>query len=232
MRKILKYLYKFFICIKVRSKGVLIKPSVNFNNKTIFEGTNVVLKGAYISNTYVGYGTYICNDTSLANCQIGRFCSIGQRVRVVTGNHPSSIFVSTNPMFFSIRKQNGKTLCDKNKFEEILSINGRNLIIGNDVWIGDGVVFKGGITIGDGAIIAMGACVTKDVPPYAIVGGVPAKIIRYRFSEKQINRLLEIKWWNNSEDWLKEHSNLFDNIDIFINEIDHEDSTYNHCRQL
>lgn len=68
--------------------------------------------------------------------------------------------------------------------------------IGNDVWIGKNVLIKGGITIGDGAIIGMGSVVTKDVPPYSIVGGVPAKIIRKRFSQTEIDALLKIKWWN------------------------------------
>lgn len=230
MRKLLKYIYKYLICRKVRSRGVLISPSVHFNNKTIFEGTNVVQKGAYVSDSYIGYGTYICYGTSLPNCHIGKFCSIGQNVRVVTGNHPSSVFVSTNPMFFSMRKQNGKTLCLKNKFEETLNINGRNIIVGNDVWIGDGVTIKGGIKIGDGAIIAMRACVTKDVPPYAIVGGVPARIIRYRFSDEQIGKLLNLQWWNNSEEWIEEHSKYFDNIDDFINKVYNEDSTCNNSR--
>ena len=230
MLKILKYIYKCIITLKVRSRGAHISPKVNFNNHTQFEGTNVVLHGSYVSDSYIGYGTYISYGTSLPNCQIGRYCSIGSNIKVVTGNHPSSVFVSTNPMFFSTRKQNGKTLCEKNKFEETLNINGRNLIIGNDVWIGDGVTFKGGVKIGDGAIIAMRACVTKDVPPYAIVGGVPAKIIRYRFTEEQIKRLLEIKWWNKSEEWIKQHSILFEDINDFINAIDHDDNTCNYSR--
>lgn len=227
MKILLKYIYKTIKGFRLRSKDIRVSPKVHFNNRTFFEGTNVIHARAWVSDSYIGYGTYICQGTSLPNCLIGKYCSIGQRVRVVTSNHPSSVFVSTNPMFYSTRKQNGKTLCEEDRFEEFLNINGRNMIIGNDVWVGDDVVFKGGITIGDGAIIAMGACVTKDVPPYAIVGGVPAKIIKYRFSEEQIKKLLKIKWWNNSEDWLRKHSILFDNIDNFINELEHENSACN-----
>lgn len=75
---------------------------------------------------------------------------------------------------------------------------------------------KGEVTIGDGAIVAMGAVVTKDVPPYAIVGGVPAKVIKYRFNEEQIARLQEIKWWNKSDSWLQSHIDDFENIETFI----------------
>lgn len=232
MYKLLKNIYKYVISLKVRSKGVHISTKVSFNDKTFFEGTNVVNSGTWISNSYIGYGTYIGSRTSLPNCQIGKFCSIAQNVKVINATHPTDIFVSTSPMFFSTLKQNGKTFCEKNRFEEFLTTNGRNLIIGNDVWIGENVVLKGGITIGDGVIIAMGAVVTKDVPPYAIVGGVPAKIIRYRFNEEQIKKLLEIKWWNYPEEWIKNHSGLFDNVDNFINELEYENSTCNNSCQL
>ncbi len=230
MFKILKYIYKYIISLKVRSKGVHISPTVLFNNKTFFEGTNVINNSVCILNSFIGYGTYICSKTCLPNCQIGRFCSIAQNVKVIETTHPTKLFVSTNPMFFSTLKQNGETFCSKSKFEEYLTINGRNLIIGNDVWIGENVIIRGGIKIGDGAIIAMGAIVTKDVPPYAIVGGVPAKIIKYRFSKEHIEKLLEIKWWNYSMEWIRNHSILFDNIDNFIKEFEHENSTCDNSR--
>ena len=104
--------------------------------------------------------------------------------------------------------------------------------IGNDVWIGEGVTIKGGVTIGDGAVLAMNACVTRDVPPYAIVGGVPAKIIRYRFDNNIIQGLLSIRWWDKPEDWIIEHAPDFCDITKFINNFRNENSTYNNCSSL
>ena len=77
------------------------------------------------------------------------------------------------------------------------------ITIGNDVWIGDNVIIKNGVTVGDGAVIGAGAIVTKDVPPYAIAAGVPAKIIRYRFDERTVRRLSETKWWSLPDDVIK-----------------------------
>lgn len=84
--------------------------------------------------------------------------------------------------------------------------------IGNDVWICDGVQIIGGHCIGDGAIIAAGAVVTEDVPPYSVVAGVPAKVIRYRFSSDEIEFLLKLKWWNREEEWIRAHADLFEDI--------------------
>lgn len=94
---------------------------------------------------------------------------------------------------------------------------GKKLVeIGNDVWIGSHVLIMDGVKIGDGAIIAAGAVVTKDVEPYSIVGGVPARHIRYRFSEEQIKKLLQLKWWEKDFGWIKEHYRDFRNINEFI----------------
>lgn len=205
--------------IYLRRKNVQVSPLSLFNGRTELEGVNVVHKGVCISNSFVGYGTYIGRNSILINCSIGRYCSIASNVKVISDTHPSSVFVSTSPMFFSTLKQTGSSYVKNTKFNEHLSIDGRNAIIGNDVWIGEGVTIKGGVRIGDGAILAMNSCITKDVPPYAIVGGVPAKIIRYRFSEDKIKRLLSINWWNKSEEWIQEHVDLFDDIDVFVKNI-------------
>ena len=84
----------------------------------------------------------------------------------------------------------------------------------NDVWIANNSVILEGVSVKDGSVVCAGAVVTKDVPPYAIVGGVPAKVIRYRFDEEQIQYLLQLKWWDKSEEWIKNYAQYFDDIDI------------------
>lgn len=216
MEELTKFLWRWFKSIMLRKKNVRISPFAHFNQKTVFEGNNVIYKGASVNSSIIGRNTYIGANSGLTNCLIGRFCSIASDVLVVSATHPSSVFVSTSPSFFSTLKQNGQTFVKKNKFEETLKLNDYRVVIGNDVWIGTKVIIKGGVTIGDGAIVAMGSIVAKDVPPYTIVGGVPAKVIKSRFTEEQISKLKEISWWNLSEEWLQIHADEFENIDLFL----------------
>lgn len=216
MRSFLVFIWRWMMSLKLKGKNVKISPYALFNSKTVFEGNNVIAKRAVVSGTYIGRNSYVGSSTYLPTCKIGRFCSIAPGIRMVPNTHPSSVFVSSSPSFFSTRGQNGQTFVKTNKFQENLSVDGFNIVIGNDVWIGTKAIIKGGIRIGDGAIVAMGAVVIKDVPPYAIVGGVPAKVIKYRFSEKQILKLLQIQWWNQSDEWFQTHAEEFENIEKFL----------------
>lgn len=170
-----------------------------------------IYKNSIISQCVLGDYTYIANDSNFLNTSIGKFCSIGPGVRCGMGMHPSKQFVSTHPIFFSNLKQAQISFASKSYFEELKPIK-----IGNDVWIGANAVILDGVNIGDGAIIGAGAVVNKDVPSYAIIGGVPAKFIRYRFNDEQRQFLLENQWWNKSDEWLKEHYKYMHDIDIYM----------------
>lgn len=165
----------------------------------------------HIYDSSIGDYSYVASNSYIYNTSIGRFCSIGSNFRCGIGIHPTS-GVSTSPMFYSSMRQNGISLSGKNKIEEHLPVK-----IGNDVFIGDNVIVCSGITIGDGAIIGAGAVVSKDIPPYAIAVGCPIQIKKYRFDKRQIEDLLEIRWWDwNDHDLYKVEKCFFD-IDNFIN---------------
>lgn len=174
---------------------------------------NTIYKYSRIRHSEIGDYSYVARDTQIQHTKIGKFCCIGPKVTTGLGIHPSSDYVSSHPLFYSTQGQSsGLVILAKNSFDEYQETN-----IGNDVWIGANVTIKSGVNIGDGAIIATGAVVTKDVEPYSIVGGIPAKHIKYRFTDEQIDFLLKFKWWNKDLDWYKENKELFNNIDKLMN---------------
>lgn len=154
----------------------------------VFEGFNHLLGKSQLANTKLGLMTYV-SSARISNASIGRFCSIGFESIIGLGSHPSK-YLSTHPTFYSVGGQSGLSFVTATTFTEYQPIT-----IGNDVWVGARAIILGGVTIGDGAIVAAGAVVVGDVPPFAIVGGVPARIIKYRFSEDVIAELLDWKWW-------------------------------------
>lgn len=163
-----------------------------------------------LRNLDLGAYSYIAKNANISNCEIGKFCSIGPNFCCGLGIHPTN-GISTSPMFYSTEKQNGITLCKENKMREYA-----HTIIGNDVFIGANVTVLDGVHIADGAVIGAGAVVVDDIPPYAIAVGVPAKIVKYRFDEHTIKRMLERKWWNDSSEDLKEVEELFWEIELFL----------------
>lgn len=159
--------------------------------------------------TAMGRHSYCCGNCFFAFATIGRFCSIGNEVIIGTWKHPTHL-VSTFPGFYSRNTFTANFRRD----EDIQEI--QQVTIGNDVWIGHRATLLGGITVGDGAIIAAGAVVTKDVEPYSIVAGVPARTVRKRFQQATIDRLLELRWWDFDDEALRQHAELFGDPDAFI----------------
>jgi len=170
---------------------------------------------AKITTAIVGNYTYISDNAIICNAIIGKFCSIGPNLICGWGIHPLN-GISTHPMFYSINKQNGITLTQKTKVQEV-----KLTVIGNDVFIGMNVTILDGVNIGHGAVIGACSLVNKDVPPYAIVGGVPAKVIGYRFDEQTIEKLLAKQWWDFNIEQLSEIEQNFFDVEAFINKNNH-----------
>lgn len=158
----------------------------------------------------IGDFSYIAKNSNISNTEIGKFCSIGPNFCVGLGIHPIN-GISTSPMFYSSQKQNGYSLVDKSKVEET-----KKTIIGNDVFIGANVTILDGVNIADGAVIGAGAVVTKDLPPYSISVGVPAKVIKFRFENATIEKIQQSQWWDNFDN-LKKVEEFFFDIDSFLN---------------
>lgn len=218
MRKLLKRVKQAVHQYKAR-KDCLFEDNVTIDSFDRFEGMNRLTTDVTFLTSSIGYASYIGNRSFIKNTKIGRYTCIATDVMTVAGSHPTSKFVSIHPAFYSTRKQSGFTYVREDKFSDFNYIDENQkftVMIGNDVWIGSGVKIMEGVTIGDGTVVAAGAIVTKDVPPYAIVGGVPAKIIKYRFDEETIKKLLELKWWEKDQAWIKSHADDFDDVEKLL----------------
>lgn len=172
----------------------------------------------FAENVEIGEFTYgspqIYSYSLSERLKIGKFCSIGDNISIMlSGNHRDD-WCTTYPF---------NVFMDEFSYIKGHPASKGDVIIGNDVWIGNDATIMSGVTIGDGSIIAANACVTKDVSPYTIVGGVPAKKIRDRFDEETTRQLLEIKWWDGEPELIYQavpllQSNLFDKLFAFYKE--------------
>lgn len=196
-------------------KSCIFHPSLNAEN-TEFEGNNFIRENVKIINSKIGFGTYIAQNSKLYNCSIGKYCAIGFESMI--GAHPVHKIASIHPALYSTKNGCGFTYTKKDSFQEYVYADEKNkfsIVIGNDVWVTAGSTkIIQNIKIGDGAIVMLDAVVTKDVPPYAIVAGIPAKIIGYRFEPDEIDFLLKLKWWNRSEEWIRNHADYFEDIKL------------------
>ena len=171
--------------------------------------TSKIESGSLFVNSIMGKHSFCGYDCQIINTEIGSFCSISNNVVIGGGRHPME-WVSMSPVFYE-----GKDSVKK-KFSEHVRIPNQKVAIGHDVWIGEKVLIAQGVKIGTGAVIGMGSVVTRDVEAYAIVAGVPAKLIRNRFTNEMIQNLLDSEWWNLPEDNLKILAEYIDNPVEFL----------------
>lgn len=215
LKKIMKkFIINIYNYLKFSRNHNIILGGNNRLNNSILIGKNKIGRNSIFVNSFLDFGSYIGNDSFFSSTQIGKYCSIGNNVNVIRGRHPSETFVSTHPAFYSLLKQGGFTYVKDQLFVEHIACNSviKSIIIGNDVWIGNEVSIMDGVTIGDGAIIGTKALITKNIEPYSIIGGVPGKVLRKRFSEEDIKFLIDFEWWNKNEKWIIENIDLFNDI--------------------
>lgn len=178
--------------------------------KNVFFGKDSkVESGCHLINVVIGKHSFCGYDCEIYNCEIGNFTSIANYVRIGGSKHPYE-WVSTSPVFY-----NGKDSV-KEKFSTFNRDIDKTTYIGNDVWIGEGCFIKAGVIIGDGAVIGMGSVVTRNVEPYAIVAGNPAKLIKYRFEKCICDRLEMLCWWEWSDEEIREASKYVQDVKKFL----------------
>lgn len=193
-----------------RAKNLTLRYMASFGGSKLGRYT-ALYENVQVSNSSLGDYSYVSPDARIINAEIGKFCCIGPEVIIGLGMHPSREFVSLHPAFYSLRHQCGASFADNQYFDEFAPVS-----IGHDVWIGARAIIPDGVSVGTGAIVAAGAVVVQDVPAYAVVGGVPARVIRYRFSAEQIERLLNFKWWDKGDEWLAGNYKKLHSIDALL----------------
>jgi len=171
--------------------------------------TSRICAGSHLVRVSMDKYSDIGYDCTIIDTKIGAFCSLGANINIGGASH-SVDWVSTSPVFNE----------NKDHIKKKFSYHKYNFtdftVIGNDVWIGDRSLIKAGVTIGDGAVIGMGSVVTKDVPPYQIWAGNPARLIKSRFADNIIYELLKIKWWEFDDETIEGLAETFCDVDLFI----------------
>lgn len=173
---------------------------------------------AYISGCNFGAFSYAEVGCRVSLTDVGRFCSIGPFSTIGLADHPDH-FVSTHPYFYRALPHIGFDLVPEDAHQDLTKTT-----LGHDVWIGHGAIVKGGVNIGHGAIVGAGSVVTRDVPPYAVVAGVPARVLRYRFDQTTIDALLASRWWDRDISWLQRNADNLLDIKAFLAALEQDGS--------
>jgi acetyltransferase-like isoleucine patch superfamily enzyme len=200
--KRLKTTYKYRKNNLILSLNCIITDSKFGQNNFLGENVSLI-------NSSIGDYSYVNRNSKLRNTKMGKFCSIGPNVQIILGKHPFD-YVSSHPVFYSNNKP-FPTFAELNYIKEY-----GNVTIGNDVWIGEGVLIPSGVKIGNGAVVTARAVVTKDVEPYTVVGGVPAKLIKSRFDYDTVQQIEQSEWWNWDDDRLRASHIMFHKPKDFI----------------
>ena len=179
-----------FFLLKKRFPNSKIYKASSIDTNSKLGKYSVIFSNVFLQHTTVDAYSYIQSGSVLTHTEVGKFCCIAGNVQIGLAAHPTSM-VSMSPIFYDISQPLPKFLIKENKFNKIFL----KTTIKSDVWIGQGALIKSGVQIGVGAVVGAGAVVTKDIEPYSIVGGVPAKHIRYRFEKEIREKLLTSKWW-------------------------------------
>jgi acetyltransferase-like isoleucine patch superfamily enzyme len=209
----MKLFIKYLIWRFWRRKSGIASTAVVSLNCQIGNGVRI-LRDSKIGDSTFSHFSYVGERSQIERSDIGSFCSIGPEVMIGMGAHPIN-FVSTYPGFYTGKSSGAVYFGTRHDVDEF-----RRVKVGADVWIGARAIILGGISVGTGSIIAAGAVVTRDVPPYSIVGGVPARHIKYRFPDDVRSRLLETQWWSFDRDRLVSLAPVFNDVNHFLSKIE------------
>jgi len=174
--------------------------SILISTNAVLDDTTEIAEGVFVGDyVCIGKHTYIQRGSEVLSARIGNFCSIGTNCHIGMFEHPIANISTSSRLYLRLLKNH-----------EFYNDIPKPVQIGHDVWIGSNATILGGVQVGNGAVIGAGAVVTKNVPPYAVVGGVPAHIIKYRFSEDKIEVLQKLQWWNWSDEKILKQKKLFE----------------------
>ncbi len=199
-------------------KNPILNPGA-YTQNSVYEGANELYINAEVYDSELGHGSMVGQNALLLKVKLGRYSCIGENVRTGLGVHPTDSFVSTYPGFYDAGESTASFHSgDKPIFQEFTFVDEEEKFvvdIGSDVWIANNVMILNGVSIGHGAVVGCGSIVTKDVEPYSICVGNPAKMKRYRFPAPVRAFLLQFKWWEKDPSWISEHRDEFLDINRF-----------------